>query len=216
MVSDDRRKFQRLELSKPILGTMRGENALVLDIGMSGALIEHYGEAGHGERFHLSFRWQGEDVEFECEVARSTIMRKPGGDGKSTVSHTGVRFVEPVGQSEARLQDLIATFVGRVLAAQKANAAAEGRESAGATILANLGEARRARTRGFLSYRLKGETWWRVPSESPEQPLDGFTVAAYEDEDEIETLCRTYEASDEEGRRLIRLVAELSALNARR
>ena len=51
------------------------------------------------------------------------MTKLSGGDGKSTVSHTGVRFVEAVGESEGRLQDLIATFVGRVLAAQKANAA---------------------------------------------------------------------------------------------
>jgi len=42
------------------------------------------------------------------------------------------------------------------------------------------------------------------------QPRNGFTVGAYEDEDDLETLCRTYEAADEEGRSLIRLVAELS------
>ena len=45
---------------------------------------------------------------------------------------------------------------------------------------------------------------------SPLQPEDGFTVASWEDEAELETLCRTYETSDDEGRQLIRLVAELS------
>ena len=43
---------------------------------------------------------------------------------------------------------------------------------------------------------------------------DGFTVAAYEDEDELASLCETYEAADAEGRRLIRLLAELSSRNA--
>jgi hypothetical protein len=212
MLRDDRRGFQRLKLSKPILATMESANALILDVGVAGAFLENYGTVEPGQRFRLTFRWQGEDVEFVCEVARTTIVRSPGGDGKSIVSHTGVRFVEGVGEAHARLQDLIATFVGRILAAQKANASGERGESAGATILAQLGDARRRRSRGFIAFHLKGDTWWRVPTDSPRQPLDGFTVGAHEDDDEVETLCRTYEHADEEGRNLIRLVSELSVL----
>jgi hypothetical protein len=48
-------------------------------------------------------------------------------------------------------------------------------------------------------------------TDSPEQPNNGFTVAAYEDDEELESLCQAYEIADEEGRRLIQLVAELSA-----
>ncbi len=104
----------------------------------------------------------------------------------------------------------MATFVGRVLAAQKANASGQNRGIDGDATLAQLGEARRSRSRGYISYRLKGGSWWRVPTDSPDQPADGFTVASHEDEEELETLCRTYETADEEGQRLIRLVAELS------
>lgn len=206
----DRREFQRLKLSKPILATMRGANALILDVGVAGAYLEHYGTAEPGERFPLVFRWQGEDVEFECEVARSQVVREKAGDGKSPVSHTGVRFVEPVGDANARLQDLIGTFVGHILAAQKSNASGERGESAGASVLARLGEARRMRSRTYITFHLKDGTWWRAPTSSPKQPADGFTVGSHEDEDEIETLCRTYANGDEETRNLIRLVAELS------
>jgi hypothetical protein len=207
---DDRREFQRLKLSKPILGTIRSSNALILDVGLAGAFLEHYGTAEPGERFTLTFRWQGHDVQFLCEVARSFVVREPGGDGKSLVSHTGVRFVEAIGDAQTQLQDLITTFVSRILTAQKANASGELGESAGATILARLGEARRMRSRGYVSYHLKGDTWWKAPTESSKQPPDGFTVCAHEDDDDLAALCRTYEAADEEGRHMIRLVAELS------
>ncbi len=210
MAISDRREFQRLKLSKPILAKMRSDNALILDVGVGGAFLEHYGTADPGERFHLSFRWKGEDVEFICEVAHSDVVQKPGGDGKSEVSHTGVRFAEPIGSATARLQDLIATFVARVLTAQKANASGEGTDGVSAMILATLGDARRRRSRGFISWRLRDGKWWRVPTSSPQQPTDGFTVGTYEDEDELRTLRETYEQADEEGRRLIRLVAELS------
>ena len=208
MTVDDRRTFQRLKLARPILASAAGGNALVLDIGITGALVEHYGAPEPGDRFHLSFQWQGETVEFVCEVVRTAVVRT-GGDGRN-VSHSGVKFVEAVGPSDERLQDLMATFVGRVLAAQKANAAGESRDTH-PTILEQLGDARRSRTPGYLCYRLKGDIWWRIPTTSPAQPTDGFTVAAHENEEEIEALCETYSAADEEGRQLIRLVAELSA-----
>ena len=210
MVVDDRRRFQRLHLSKPILGTARGQNALILDIGLNGAFVEHYGTATPGDRFNLSFRWQGNTVEFVCEVVRTQIVRAPGGDLEHEVSHTGVQFLEPLGDSLDRLQDMIAAFVGKVLAAQKANASGD---ASGDAILAQLGEARRSRTRGFVSYRLKDGTWWRVPTQASQQPLDGFTVAAHEDEDELEALCQAYEHGDEETRAMIRLIAELSTLS---
>ena len=210
MSSEERRQFQRLKLSKPILATIDEMNALILDVGITGALIEHYGTPSPGDKFTLTFRWQGEDVELDCEVARTSVVREPGGDGKSITSHTGVRFLPSEHGSHERLQNLIATFVGRVLAAHKANAAGD-RAGTAPTILEQLGAARRQRTRGYVCYRLKGDTWWRVPTSSPKQPEDGFTVAAHEDEEEIEALCRTYAEADDEGRKLIRLVAELSA-----
>ena len=216
MLPDDRRGFQRLNLTKPILATARGANALILDLGVTGALIEHYGDTVPGERLQLSFRWMGQTIEFKAEVVRSEVVRKPGGDGIHAVSHTGLKFLEPVGESAELLRDLIATFVGRVLAAQKANAAGEATSpSAGETVLEQLGHARRARTNGYVNYRLKSGTWWRIPTQSPVQPTDGFTVAAYEDEEEVATLCTAYERADDEGRRLIRMVAELSVLSAK-
>jgi hypothetical protein len=214
MSSEDRRRFQRLRLTKPILGRARDNNVLILDLGVGGAFLEHHGTAIPGERLRLLFRWQSEDVELECEVVRSTVVRGYGSDAKSAVSHTGVRFLEAVGDSAERLKDLIATFVGRVLAAQKANAAGEA-PSIDTSMLEQLGHARRTRTHGYSTYRLKDGKWWCIPTQSPEQPADGFTVPAYEDEEEVQTLCRTYEQSDDEGRRLIRLVAELSVMSGK-
>ncbi|HYU25864.1 MAG TPA: hypothetical protein VEO74_11715 [Thermoanaerobaculia bacterium] len=212
MVADDRREFQRLRLAKPILALMDGQNALILDIGIAGAYIEHYGALPPGTRFKLLFRWQRADVELLCEVRRARVVCG-GGDNLSVVSHSGVQFVEAIGDADARLNDMMATFVGRVLAAQRANASGKPEEGE-ALSLAQLGGARRARTRGWVSFRLVAGVWRRALARSATQPPDGFTVAAYEDEDELASLCETYEAADAEGRRLIRLLAELSARNA--
>lgn len=216
MVTNDRREFQRLRLAKPILAQLDTQSALILDIGVGGAFIEHYGTVEPGQQFHLTFRWMGEEVEFIAEVIRSGPARKQGGDMQSVVSHTAVHFIEGKGDAENRLYDMMATFVGKVLAAQKSNASGDLSDSAGARILAQLGEARRMRTRGYIAYHLKDGAWWRVPTESALQPPDGFTVAAYEDEEELAQLCVSYENANDEGRRLIRLVAELSVLSARK
>ena len=204
MVGSDRREFQRLSLAKPILGLLDGQNALILDVGVGGAFIEHYGMSLPGQRHKLLFKWKGEDVEFIAEVARSNVVRT---SGPMSVSQSGLRFVQAIGKSENRLQDMMATFVGKILAAQKANAMAT---DPGDTTLQELGGARRSRARGYITYRLlKNGAWIVQPSSSPVQPQDGFTVGAFEDEEELESLCRTYETADEEGRGLIRLVAEL-------
>lgn len=203
-MAKDRREFQRLRLAKPILSLLDGQNALILDIGVGGAFVEHYGTFKPRQRFRLLFRWKAEDVEFLCVVRRSTVVR---GSGDTAVSHTGASFIEPFGDSEERLQDMMATFVGQVLAAQRLNAMGD---AAGELMLVQLGAARRARARGFVMYRYANGTWFRELTDSSQQPAYGFTVAAYEDEDEVETLCRAWEMADAEGRRLIRLVAELS------
>lgn len=213
MVASDRRRFQRLKLGKPILATMDGEKALILDIGVSGAFLEHYGNAGSGQRFTLTFLWQGDNIEFLCEMARTSIIR-PAAEGQKAVSHSGVRFVEGAGNSVEKLQGMMASFVGQLLAAQRANASAGGGEGAG--ILSQMGQARRLRTRGFISYRWNGKSWKTARTSDGKQPLDGFTVAAYEDEEELETLCEAYQMGDDEARKMIRLVAQLSVLSGRK
>jgi hypothetical protein len=66
----------------------------------------------------------------------------------------------------------------------------------------------------FLSFRFEHGGWKRRHVFLPEQPAIGFTVARGEDAEEMQRLCEVYEASDDEGRRLIRLFAELSVSDA--
>jgi hypothetical protein len=208
-MSRERREAQRLKLAKPILATLDGHSALILDIGVSGAFVEHRGRAVKGLKFQLSWRWQGEEVTFDAEVVRSTVVREGGEEG--VVSHSATLFTNAHGDAEERLREMMTTFVGHILDAHRANASAKG---VGHTVLARIGEARRARSRGLRRYQWDGKTWTSSPTDDRTQLDDGFTVAAYEDEDELATLCSSYQDSDEEGRRLIRLIAELSVRSA--
>lgn len=192
---------------------MDGQSALILDIGVGSAFIEHYGAARTGQKCKVSFRWQAADITFDAEIKRTTIIKPPGEESSAPVSHSGVRFTSAVGDSMERLQDMMATFVTRILEAQKANAKVS--SNLDTNILSQLGQARRSRTRGFVAYHWDGKRWRHGATESPKQLVDGFTVAGFEDEDEVESLCRTYEAADEEARHLIRVVAELSLVSAK-
>jgi len=202
----DRRDFQRLKLAKPLLAMLDGHNALILDIGVGGAFIEHYGRLQPGAKTRLTFRWQAADVEFVCVTTRSSIIREES----KVVSQTALRFTEGIGDASPRLKEMMATFVGQILAAQKANATANNDERSD-ELLEKIGAARRGRTNARVMYRFDGKSWSRAFTRSADQPPDGFTVAAYEDEEELDTLCRAYELADIAGREMIRVIAELSA-----
>lgn len=210
-MASDRREFQRLKLAKPLLALLDGHNALILDIGVAGAFIEHYGRLQPGARVRLTFRWQANDVEFGCTVVRSTIVRD---DGK-VVSQTALHFVDSAGDANAKLQEMMATFVGQILVAQKANATARSEDESD-TLLPKIGGARRGRSTGLVAYRFNGKTWTKSRTDSAAQPADGFTVAAYEDEEELDVLCRAYETADTAGRQMIRVIAELSARSVKK
>lgn len=212
-VENDRRRFQRLKLARPILATVNGQSALILDIGIGGAFVEHYGPAKVGEHVTLTFRWQGAEVSLSADVNRTSKVEGTPPGPKARASQSGLEFTDVSPEMRLKVQDMMATFVGRVLAAQRANAAPDAGQSG--AILYQLGQARRLRTHGYLTYRFDGDAWTVEHSDSPVQPVNGFTVGAYEDEEELETLCRAYESADSHGRTLIRLVAELSANAAR-
>ncbi len=87
MHTNDRRIFQRLRLPRPILGTLDGQNTLILDIGVIGAFVEHYGVTTPKTRSRLQFQWQGYPIEIVCEVARTEVVRRAGANA---LSHTGL------------------------------------------------------------------------------------------------------------------------------
>ena len=211
MSGHERREGQRLKLSRPILGSIAGRGALILDLGLGGAFLEHYGIGERGDQLVLEFPWEGIPLEFLSEVAHSVQVRVAS-DG-SPVSHTGVKFLEAVGDAGKRLEDLVATFVARVIAAERANAGAL--VSDAGSFLLDIGHARRTRTRGFVTFQFAGENWSRVASASSLQPRNGFTVPAHEDEEQLALLCDAYIRADEQGRDLIRMMAELSGRSVR-
>lgn len=196
LVGEERREFQRLRLDPPLPGTFAGADVTLLEVGILGARVTHaqplaeqYGE--------LHFQ----DVTLKCEIVRT--MERDG------TLQSGVRFLAAVNDSGDRLRQLLGKLVIRAL---------ETRRPAVPRIPIQSPIDGDKTVRGldaqFLSYRFENGVWRRRRVFLPEQPAVGFTVAKNHDGDEIRRLCEVYQASDEEGRRLIRLFAELSVSDA--
>ena len=198
MRPDERREFQRLAVSPPIAGTLGSHPVSIVEIGVLGARVKHE-EDFDSDQLDLRFTYTGQLIEMRCQVVRTS-----GGD------ESGLRFVGALGDSGDRLRDMLGILVGKEIDRRRTS---PGREPLPSHTVDGDKTVRGADA-GFLTYRFENGHWIKRAVFLPEQPPTGFTVAKTSDSDEIRRLCRVYEASDEEGRRLIRLFAELSVSDA--
>jgi hypothetical protein len=199
MPPNERREFQRLAVDPPLAGTLSDTAVTIVELGVLGARVHHAAliEEKSGE---LRCLWNGEDIALRCEVVRT--------DERADRLESGLRFLAAVGDSGDRLRALLADLVERALQTpQPVDPHAMRDAIDGDTTV-------RGKDAAYLCYRLEGGVWNRRRVFLPEQPPVGFTVARSEDSDEMQRLCRVYQASDEEGRRLIRTFAELSISRA--
>ena len=196
----ERREFQRLRLDSPVAGTFGGTAVDVVEAGILGARIEHAAPL-ESPRADLRFRYGGNAIEMRCECVRTL-----GTEGHYV---SGLRFIAAIGASGDHLRDMLAQLVVNELERKYDNSATRLR-------IRSIDGDRTVRgvDAHFLSYRYEDGAWRRRRVFLPEQPAFGFTVARGEDADEMQRLCAVYEASDDEGRRLIRLFAELSVSDA--
>jgi len=67
---------------------------------------------------------------------------------------------------------------------------------------------------GYVCVMWDVNGWVRKRTHDPGQPPEGFTVSADETDSQIELLREAYERSDQGGRRLIQLFAQLSIVDA--
>lgn len=198
MRPDERREFQRLAVSPPIAGTLGSHPVFIVEIGVLGARVKHEDDFD-SDQLDLRFTYAGQLIEMRCQVVRTS-----GGD------ESGLRFVGALGDSGDRLRDMLGILVGKEIDRRRTS---PGREPLPSHTVDGDKTVRGADA-GFLTYRFENGHWIKRAVFLPEQPSTGFTVARTSDSDEMKRLCRVYEASDEEGRRLIRLFAELSVSDA--
>jgi hypothetical protein len=187
----ERREFQRLRLHPALAGTFGSTPVVLLEIGVLGARLQHDEPLTH-EIDDLHF---GDGITLRSEVVRSVAANQ-----------VGVRFLSATGDSGDKLRTLLGDLVTKELAARPQVHSDQPQIDGDKTV--------RGTQAGYVCYRLDASGWSRRAVFLPEQPPVGFTVARSADAAELQRLCRVYQVSDEEGRRLIRLFAELSISEA--
>ena len=195
-MNDERRHFQRLTLTEPLDGWFGDYSVRLIDVSATGAQIEHDEPLPHDARGLLRFWWRGQEVELLAETARRDDSR------------SGLRFVG----DDGLLPRLISESATEMLRALEANA--RGERDANVVGDETITAAWKNPATGFVRWILTASGWKSERSMLPDQPSDGFTIAAGEPDDQVELLCRTYEAGDTEARRMTRLLAELSVAAA--
>lgn len=198
-MDQERREYQRLALTSPLAGRFLKMKIRLLDVSAIGALIESESEIPTGRRGTLTFTWRKHKVKIKAEAVRTAS------------DQAGLKFTE----DSEQLRELIAQSATEVLRAQEANMEGDRMRNiiSGEETLTSASAGLRAA--GYVTWTLQPEGWKRRKSLLPDQPENGFTLAASEAEDQVALLCKTYENGNEEQRRLTRLLAELSVATVR-
>jgi hypothetical protein len=202
MRGEERREFQRLGLDPPLPGTLGSTAVSILELGVLGARVQHADPLDR-EYAELHFASGSDDIAMRCEVIRtvkSTDAKYPDSGLQS-----GVRFLAAIDESGDKLRALLAQLVTHEFEVRRKLP-----NSMPPASSVDGDKTVRGADAAFLCYRFENGVWRKRRVFLPEQPSTGFTVARIEDNEEMQRLCRVFEASDEEGRRLIRLFAELS------
>jgi hypothetical protein len=225
MPTTNRRRFERIRLSLPLQGSIGAHQVVVRNLSLIGCGIEHHFPLQVGTRVRLSFPWNGEMVSIESTVVRCKLEGSLVERDLSVYS-SGVRFAESSGWQVRVIREMVASQVSRALESQKENARGDIPKYLQKMAIfrdgiltahpdfddsyTSLPSMRIARSRGYVRYGLERGTWRKKKTQDPTQPPEGFTVWAYEDSDQLEQLCETYQRGDEDIRSLIRIIAELS------
>ena len=197
----ERRQFGRIALDPPLPGTVGDIAVDVVEASVTGFRVVHAVRFPPAIARQIRVVWEGREMRFTCQIIRSMLFQLAKA-GEKSVYQSGVRLDDAIGDSEQILRDLIAARVVRALEEQKANW--RGIPPLGGYVY-QVGKGNRFRRCELIEGR-----WRKVDTTLRDQPDFGFTVSAELQPAQVDLLCKTYEKTDDEGRRLTRILAELS------
>lgn len=187
-------------LTQSIPALLGARPCALLSIDEAGALVEHAFRL-EGRENRLRFEWYDEKIDLTALAGASELQEKLSDREQRLIYHTPFTFAS---RNEA-LRRALVLHAERIERAREANSA--GNLDAAADSVDDVGTVLRERRLGYVSFVLREGQWRRYDTMSPDQPLNGFTVAIYETEDQLRLLRLAYEEADAEGRALLRQFA---------
>lgn len=192
-----------------IAGRLDGQSVAILAVDEGSLVVEHTISGLTSPPVHrLQFVWEGEEIDLSCRVASSALQDFLSDERQKLTWHATL-LIEADSEITAlsRARDSWKQKLRRRL---EENLMGESGTETPSAVMLSVGQAFRDRKSGYLSFFLRQGTWSSRESRSGTQPDDGFTVAAFETEQQIQMLKLAYEEADREGRELIRRFAAAS------
>ena len=174
----------------------------ILALALNGARVAGDARFSPAANVELKFSTDSGAVDAMCKVVRCTLAQFARNAAERSVYQTGLHIVEFLGDSDRVVRETIAQHVVRALEEQKANA--HGIPPIESLLHVDMTIER------FRRCELIDGKWKRTETPTNDQPVSGFTVAADVPIRYVDLLCETYQRADEEGRRLTRILAQLS------
>jgi hypothetical protein len=196
-----------VRLVRPLVGRVGTARVFLIEASLSGVLIAHQGNIPpEGATAVVMFEWDGIAVALECHIVRNLLQKMARNANEKSVYHAAMEITRASDNAMKTLRDMISEVVARALDEQKANA--RGIPAVAAqTFQTGKGSQ-------FLRLELLNGAWRRTETTRPDQPMNGFTISADEPPEHIALLCETYASTDNENRKLIKVMAELSISKA--
>lgn len=187
---DERRHAQRFPLPKAAHATFGGFAAEIVEVSLIGCQIVHAERIAPRSHWPLRFKWRGSPVRIEATVVRSE-MRSIGGKPGFL---SGLAFCESPEQSPAVIREIVGWLRENSKSAPVSAPAVEAPAEDEPDVVSGR----------YLQCRLRASGWEKLYTEDPEQPREGFTIVAPENDAEADVLCRAYETANAQKRQKMR------------
>jgi hypothetical protein len=195
----ERRGAIRLRVDGAVPVTVGRGSGYVVDISETGIRVRHSVPLTCHQVVRIAFEWHGERFCASADVMGCRIASLGTSDGEGALYESRLRFRSLAPEYSEILSRILATLKNRDLRKWVANLRGWTPEP----------EAPQPRRRGaFVRCRRYGLRWERKWTRDATQPAEGFLLPADIDPQELDRLCATYDSASEEGRRLMRLIAD--------
>ncbi|MDP9193700.1 MAG: hypothetical protein M3P06_18550 [Acidobacteriota bacterium] len=192
-----------------IAGRLDGKPVSILAVDESSAIVEHsVANLTSPPARRLLFVWEGQEIDLSCRVAGSVLQDLLSDERQKLTWHA--KLLIEADSDLIPLRRARDSWMRKLELRQEENLMGESGAELPSAAMLSVGQAFRAHKSGYIAFVFREGKWISRESRSHMQPGDGFTVAAFESEQQTQMLKLAYEEADREGRELIRRFAAAS------